>query len=85
MASLSVDTYGMTLPFLSRRRPAPRPRRRIVDVTNHWRITPDGTLREVLVREPDGALVTRYLPDAHPALVRWLDRAAQQYAAAVAA
>jgi hypothetical protein len=72
----------MTLPILFRRQPSPRPRRCIVDVTNHWRITPEGYRREVLVREPDGELATRYLADDHPALVRFLDRAA---AAAVAA
>jgi hypothetical protein len=37
--------------------------------------------REVLVREPDGELAVRYLPDDHPALVRYLDRAAAAVAA----
>lgn len=60
----------------ARPRTTARPRRRIVEVTNRWQVTPDGSRRAVLVREPDGSLSTRYLPDAHPALVAYLDRAA---------
>lgn len=56
-------------------RPAPRPRPRIVEVTNTWQVTEDGDLRRVLVRLADDTLVARYVPDAHPALVRFLERA----------
>lgn len=64
------------------RRPTPRPRPRIVKVTSHWTVHPDGNLRTVLVRHPDGSLEHRGLPDSHPALVRFLERA---HAVAVAA
>lgn len=57
-------------------RPTPRPRPRIVEVTGHWRVTVDGSLRAVLVRHPDGTLTRQYLADEHPALVRFLERAA---------
>lgn len=72
----------MTLPIPLRRRPTPR--RRIVSVSNTWRVTPAGepNQRRVTVRDVDGQLVTRYLSDDHPALVRYLARA---HAAAVAA
>lgn len=56
-------------------RPAPRPRPRIVEVTNTWRVFPDGNLRAVLVRHPDGTLTRQHLADEHPALVRFLERA----------
>jgi hypothetical protein len=52
-----------------------RPRRRIVAVGNRWIVTDEGNRRQVTVREPDGSLVTRYLPDEHPALIAFLDRA----------
>lgn len=66
----------MTSPVtLIRRRTRRQPARPyIVDVTNHWRVRPDGSRRGVLVRYPDGTTAERYLPDAHPALVRYLDR-----------
>lgn len=62
----------MTAPLLRLRR-APRPRPVIVSVSNYWRVA-EG--RQVLVRQPSGELVTAYVPDAHPALVRFLERAA---------
>jgi hypothetical protein len=65
----------MTAPLLFRRR-ATAPRRRIVSVTNHWRLTGENAGREVLVRLPDGQVVVDYLPDTHPALVAFLQRAA---------
>lgn len=69
----------MTLPLLSRRRVATRPRRRILDVTNHWRVDGPVPLREVVVQEYDGRVRRTYLPDAHPALVSYLER--QRWAA----
>jgi hypothetical protein len=66
----------VTLPLPFRRVSPPRPRRRIVAVGNYWRTAGPETGREVLVREPGGQLVTRFLPDDHPALVRFLERAA---------
>jgi hypothetical protein len=65
-----------TILTLLGRRPAPAPKLRIVEVTNHWRVSPEGYRREVLAAWPDGSTVVRYLPDAHPALVRYLARAA---------
>lgn len=62
-------------PLLRAVSPRPVPRRRIVSVGNRWQVTPEGNRREVTVREPDGRLVTAYLPDAHPALVSFLERA----------
>jgi hypothetical protein len=38
-------------------------------VGNRWIVTDEGNRRQVTVREPDGSLVTRYLPDEHPALI----------------
>lgn len=64
----------MTLPLL--RRKAPAARRRIVAVTNSWKVAGPEQGRLVLVREPDGVVVERVLPDEHPALVRYLARAA---------
>lgn len=60
--------------FLSRRRSSAA-RKRIVAVADHWRVTPEGPRREVVV-QADGVLRTVYLPDEHPALVRYLERAA---------
>jgi hypothetical protein len=48
----------------------------ILSVTSHWRVDGDDVRREVLVLTAAGDVVTRYLPDAHPALVAYLDRAA---------
>jgi hypothetical protein len=67
----------MTAPtFLRRRVATRRPRPVLVDVRNYWRVTDAGSLREVLVRTGSGRLVTTYLPDEHPALVRFFERAA---------
>jgi hypothetical protein len=63
----------MTLPF---RRPRPQPRPRIISVTNHWRVAGPEQGREVVVRDVDGTLVTLFLADDHPALVRFLEHAA---------
>lgn len=70
-----------TARLLLRRRPTARPttkrpRPRIVEVTNTWRVTAEGNLRAVIVREVDDTLTRRYLADDHPALVRSLDRLA---------
>lgn len=65
----------MTAPLLFRRRRAAAPRRVIVDVTNRWRLDGPGPRREVLVRTPVG-LESVLLADDHPALVRFLTRAA---------
>jgi len=62
----------MTTPF--RRRPKPRPR--IVQVSSYWRTAGPEQGRQVLVELPAGDRVTTYLPDDHPALVRFLERAA---------
>jgi hypothetical protein len=64
----------MTLPLFSRRRVATRPRRRILDVTNYWHTDGPVPLREVVVRDYDGAVRRTYLPDAHPAIVSWFER-----------
>jgi hypothetical protein len=73
-ANSSADQDTMTLPFLSRR---PAPRRRIVTVTDTWRRTDAGDFRRlVLVRDVDGGERPALLPDAHPALVRFLARVA---------
>jgi hypothetical protein len=80
-----MSTPGARLLTMRRRpkpRPKPRPRPRIVEVTNTWAVTPEGNLRRVMVRLEDDTLVARLLPDEHPALVRFLERAA---AAAVTA
>lgn len=78
MVNVLVDTEHVSI--LSRRRPKPRPvskpRPRIVAVTQYWRVTDEGALRGVLVRNPDGTLTRWYLADSHPALVRFLARAA---------
>ncbi len=68
---------------MGRRRPAPapRPRPRIVTVTDYWRTAGPEQGRRVLVHF-EGELQTVYLPDDHPALVAYLDRA---HAAAVSA
>jgi len=63
----------------SRRRPRQRPY--IVSVSNHWRVAGPEQGRQVLVRDWDGNLQTIYVPDDHPALVRFLDRAAAAVAA----
>ena len=71
-------TPGSLLRLRSRRRPASSatPRPQIVHVTNRWAQVEPGApfQRKVLVRYPNGELVTGYLPDEHPALVRHLDR-----------
>jgi len=61
---------------LTRRRRRPRPV--LVDVTNYWRCDyADGVhRREVVVRDPDGTKRSAYVPDEHPALVRFLQRTA---------
>lgn len=66
----------MTNPWSTKRRPrrSAKPRPYIVEVTNTWRVTPDGKLRRVIVRELDGSLTERHVPDSHPALVRHLER-----------
>lgn len=65
----------MTSPIvLLRRRPKPRPR--IVAVSCYWRTYGPEQGRQVLVQLPGGERVTTYLPDTHPALVRFLDAAA---------
>lgn len=61
----------MTAPLLFRRR-ATKPRRRIVSVSNHWRFD----RRLVVVQLPDGGLQQGYMPDDHPELVAFLQRAA---------
>jgi hypothetical protein len=65
----------MKVSLLSRR-PASRPRRRIIEARNHWRVVDAGQFtREVLIRDYDGQVRRTYLPDEHPALVRFLERA----------
>lgn len=65
----------MTTPVhVFRRRPKQRPR--IVAVSSYWRTAGPEQGRQVLVELPDGERVTTYLPDAHPALVRFLDAVA---------
>jgi hypothetical protein len=59
--------------ILRRRRPAARV---LVSVSDHWRLVGERTGRQVLVRLPGGQLVVDYVPDEHPALVRFLARAA---------
>lgn len=61
----------MTASLLRRR---PRRRSVLVDVTNTWRVTEAGTLREVVVRTPAGDVEVRLLPDSHPAVVRYFER-----------
>ncbi len=65
-----------TILTLLGRRPAPAPRWRLVEVTSHWSRVDGEFRREVRAISPSGQLVTRYLPDSHPALVRFLERAA---------
>jgi hypothetical protein len=62
--------------FLSRRQPASRPRRRILEVTNTWHVGGVEPLRLVVVRDYDGQTRRTWMPDEHPALVAFLDRAA---------
>jgi hypothetical protein len=62
-------------PLFRAARPRTAPRARIVAVGNRWHVTDEGNRREVTVRTADGQLVTRTLPDEHPALVAFLDRA----------
>lgn len=69
------DPYSVTT-FLNRRRPATKPRRRILSVSNYWRTDGPVPLREVVIRDYDGRTRRTYLPDAHPALVSFLERAA---------
>jgi hypothetical protein len=70
-----TDTDAMTLPLFGRRpRVATRPRRRILDVTNHWNVAGPVPLREVLVHDYDGRRRRIYLPDEHPAVVAWIAR-----------
>lgn len=65
----------MTSPVALIRRQRRQPARpRIIGVTNHWRVTPDGSRRGILVQHPDGTTAQHYLQDEHPALVRYLDR-----------
>jgi hypothetical protein len=72
---LLVDPYAMTSPVhIFRKRPKARPR--IVAVSDYWRTAGPEQGRQVLVQLPDGDRVTTYLPDTHPALVRFLDAAA---------
>jgi hypothetical protein len=70
-----ADTEHMTLSTLFRAAQPRTPRARIVAVGNRWQVTDEGNRREVTVRTADGQLVTRYLPDEHPAVVRFIDRA----------
>jgi hypothetical protein len=65
----------MTLPLLSRR-PASRPRRRILEARDSWRLVAGEWCREIVVRDYDGQLRRTWLPDNHPALVAFLERAA---------
>jgi hypothetical protein len=67
----------MTVPLFSRRSTVARkPRRRIVDVRDSWRLVAGEWAREVVVRDYDGQLRRTWLPDVHPALVSYLERAA---------
>jgi len=66
----------MTVPLLSRRKPAAKPRRRILSVRDSWRLVAGEWCREVVVRDYDGQVRRTYLPDVHPALVAFLERAA---------
>jgi hypothetical protein len=65
----------MTLPLFSRK-PTRRPRRRIVAVRDYWRVVDGQPAREVVVRDYDGQVRRTYLPDEHPALVAFIERAA---------
>jgi hypothetical protein len=65
----------MTASLFSRR-PASRPRRRIVEVRGAWRLVAGEWCREVVVRDYDGQLRRTWLPDVHPALVAFIERAA---------
>jgi hypothetical protein len=65
----------MTLPLFSRR-PASRPRRRILSAGTYWRFVDGQPHREVTIRDYDGQVRRTYLPDEHPALVAFLERAA---------
>lgn len=65
----------MTLPLFGRRpRVATRRRRRILDVSNHWRCDGPVRLREVVVLDYDGARRRIFLPDGHPAITAWIER-----------
>lgn len=66
----------MTAPLFLRRRVATRRRRVIVSVSNYWSVHPTaGVRREVFVRE-GRAQLSVFLPETHPALVRFLERSA---------
>lgn len=82
LSSSFADPYAVTT-FLSRRRPATKPRRRILSVSNYWRCEGPVPLREVLVLDYDGQRRRVYLPDEHPALVSYFERLS--YLAGVAA
>jgi hypothetical protein len=66
----------MTAPLIFRRRVATRPRRRILNVRDSWRLVAGEWCREVVVRDYDGQIRRTFLPDVHPALVAFLERSA---------
>lgn len=68
-----ADPYSVTS-YLRRRRP--RPRRVIVSVSDHWKLDAAGVWCREVVVDVDGRPRVVFLPDEHPALVRFLDRAA---------
>jgi hypothetical protein len=70
-----ADPYAVTT-FLQRRRRPATAGRRIVSVTDHWSLVGGQWRRDVLVQHAGGQLVVEHLADEHPALLRYLERAA---------
>jgi hypothetical protein len=68
----------MTALLSLRRKPAARPRRRILAARDSWRLVADKWCREIVVRDYDGQVRRTYMPDEHPALVAFLERAAER-------
>lgn len=66
-----ADTHAVTT-FLHRRRPATKPRRRIVSVTGYWRRDDAGVFRRRVLVAEGGRLRHVYLADDHPLLVAHL-------------
>jgi hypothetical protein len=75
VVTLLADPYDMSIHPFRRRRPATG-RPRIVSVSDHWRLAGADAGRQVVVELPGGQRVVHYLPDEHPALVRFIARAA---------
>lgn len=76
VSSSFADPDPVTTFLASRRRAATAPRRRIVSVSDHWRLVDGSFRREVVVELPGGGRQRGYMPDESPELLAYLSAVA---------